>query len=192
MTLFDKALLFAMEKHGGMVRKSETNPYILHPLEAAVIVGTMTSDEEVLSAAVLHDTIEDTNTTFEELKYNFGDRVAELVASETEDRWPELSRADSWHFRKSQSLHDLESSDDIAVKMLWLGDKLSNMRSFYRMWKINGHEIWKMFNQKDPAQQAWYYRTIDILLKELEEFEAWQEYHSLVDTVFADIPYQKQ
>ena len=187
MTLFEEAIRFAAEKHSGMTRKRESIPYILHPMEVATIVGTMTSDEELLSAAMLHDTVEDTDTTMEEIEERFGPRVAALVASETEDKHPELSPEESWRLRKEESLAVLKNAADPGVKVLWLGDKLSNMRSFYRAWKIGGDTIWHSFHQKGPAQQAWYYRSIDDALSELRSYEAWQEYHFFVETVFSKI-----
>ena len=58
-----KAIEFAAMAHDGMVRKKDKTPYILHPLEAAVIVGSMTDDRDVITAAVLHDVVEDTEIT---------------------------------------------------------------------------------------------------------------------------------
>ena len=68
MTLFDDALLFAVEKHSGAVRKKSTLPYIVHPIEVATIAATLTEDPEVLAAAVRHDTVEDTGATAEEIE----------------------------------------------------------------------------------------------------------------------------
>ncbi len=86
-TIFEKAVLFALKAHEGQKRK-DGGVYILHPLETAVIVGTMTNDLEVLAAAVLHDTVEDTPVTMDDIVNNFGKRVAGLVAHETEDKRP--------------------------------------------------------------------------------------------------------
>ncbi len=184
MTEFEEAICFAVEAHSGVTRKRESTPYILHPLEAAVIVGTMTSDSEVLAAAVLHDTVEDTDTTIEEIEARFGLRVAALVASETENKYPGRPKSETWRIRKEEALAELEKASDPGVKLLWLGDKLSNMRSLYRGWKISGDAIWKNFNQRDPAQQAWYYRALTAALSELKGYEAWQELNELVETVF--------
>lgn len=184
MNLLDRAINYATEKHSGDVRKMEGTPYILHPLEVASIVGTITRDEEIIAAAVLHDTVEDTDATLPEIMELFGPRVAELVAGETEDKRPYMLPEASWRIRKEESLEALEKTDDIAEKILWLGDKLSNIRSLYRAWKRYGDGIWENFNQKDPAEQAWYYRTIAQLLSELEDHEAYKEYTRLVNEVF--------
>ena len=79
--IFEKAVAFAMKAHEGQKRK-DGSVYILHPLEDAAIVGTMTTDLEMLAAAVLHDTVEDTPVTAQDILDNFGERVAELVAHE--------------------------------------------------------------------------------------------------------------
>ena len=143
MTLLEQAIIFATERHSGAVRKSEQTPYILHPFEAASIVSTMTSEEAVLAAAVLHDTVEDTPTSIYEIEERFGPRVADLVASETENKRKEQKASSTWRIRKEESLAELRDSKDPAVKILWLGDKLSNMRAFYRAWKKNGDALWE-------------------------------------------------
>ena len=74
--IFERAVIFAVNAHSGMTRKGSRTPYILHPLEAAVIASTLTEDEEVLAACVLHDTLEDTPVAAEELRGDFGERVA--------------------------------------------------------------------------------------------------------------------
>ena len=77
--LLDKAVVFAVRAHSGTERRGKGFPYIVHPLEAVEIVSTMTSDQQLLAAAVLHDTVEDTCVTLEQIRDEFGDRVASLV-----------------------------------------------------------------------------------------------------------------
>ena len=186
MDIFDEALCFAIERHSGQTRKTSDIPYILHPAEVAAIVATMTDDREVLSAAVLHDTVEDTDTTFDEIRERFGRRVELLVMTETEEKRHEQPAAETWELRKEESLIILEKTNDIAVKMLWLGDKLSNMRSFVKEYRRFGDKMWQNFNQKDPEKQAWYYRKIAECLSQLKEYDAYQEYVSLLDYIFKD------
>ena len=179
-----KAIKFAADAHDGMERKKDKVPYILHPLEAAVIVGSMTEDRDVISAAVLHDVVEDTDITIEEIEERFGSRVRALVQSETEDKRAELPPESTWRIRKEESLEELAACGDRDVLILWLGDKLSNMRSFYRIWKTEGDSMWQSFNQKDISQQEWYYTRIAELTSPLKEFTAWQEYNELLKIVF--------
>lgn len=179
-----KAIEFAAKAHDGMERKKDKMPYILHPMEAAVIVGSMTNDKDVICAAVLHDVVEDTDIPIEEIEKNFGSRVRFLVESETEDKRADLPPEETWKIRKEESLIELASYGDRDVLMLWLGDKLSNMRSFYRLWKAEGDGMWQNFHQKDPVQQEWYYSKIAELTSSLSEFSAWQEYNELTKLVF--------
>ena len=184
MELVSEAVAFAVKVHDGMRRKKGALPYILHPMEAAVIVGTMTSDQNLIAAAALHDVVEDAGVTIEEIEEKFGKRVRELVASETEDKRADLPPATTWRIRKEESLEVLKNTDDIGVLMVWIGDKLSNMRSIYRDWKVEGDAMWQRFNQKDAAEQAWYYRSIVDLTKRLSDTSAWLEYKTLTELVF--------
>ena len=184
MELVSEAIAFAVKAHDGMRRKQANIPYILHPMEAAVIASTMTDDQEIIAAAVLHDTVEDAGATLEEIGEKFGKRVQQLVGSETEDKRADLPPADTWRIRKEESLAVLEKTEDMAVLMMWLGDKLSNMRSFYRSWKVEGDAMWQRFNQKDVKEQAWYYRSILRLTERLSDTSAWLEYKTLTELVF--------
>ena len=184
MELASEAIAFAVKAHDGMRRKKGESPYILHPMEAAVIVGTMTDDQNLIAAAALHDVVEDAGVTVEEIEERFGKRVRELVESETEDKRADLPPSDTWRIRKEESLAVLKNTDDIAVLIVWLGDKLANMRSIYRDFKVEGVQMWQRFNQKDVAEQAWYYRSIVTLTERLSDTSAWLEYKTLTELVF--------
>jgi len=187
MTLVEQAIVFAINAHHGMKRKMENVPYILHPLEVVTIAGTMTDNESILAAAALHDTVEDSDTKLEDIEKTFGHRVRELVECETENKRQNLPPEETWYIRKKESLDNLEKSNDIGFKMLWLSDKLANMRSLHRLWRREGNAMWKGFNQDDPSRQAWYYRTVGEIVSDLRDYDAWKEYQYLVDIVFEGV-----
>ncbi len=89
-TLFNRAIQYAVDAHANQLRKGTNIPYIVHPMEAAAIVASMTQDEEILAAAVLHDVIEDTNRTRQDIEKEFGKTVAAYVASESENKLENL------------------------------------------------------------------------------------------------------
>lgn len=184
MDLIDKAILFATEKHSGTVRKIAGTPYILHPFEAAVIIATMTTDENTIAAGLLHDTVEDCGVSLGEIGERFGKRVQELVESETEDKLPQKPAADTWMQRKEDSLRILKDTNDLDIKILWLGDKLSNIRSLYREFCLHGNEIWQGLNQKDQRMHEWYYRKVAEYMPELKDTFAYREYMELLDKLF--------
>lgn len=84
-----KAIQFATKAHEGQVRKYTGEPYIVHPLEVVEIVKTVEHTEEMLMAAVLHDTVEDTDTTIQDIDREFGPVVAQLVSELTDVSKPE-------------------------------------------------------------------------------------------------------
>ena len=134
--MIDDAMEFATKAHEGQFRKGTRRPYIVHPIEVADIVSTMTKDEEVICAAVLHDTIEDcSGITWDVLKLRFGGRVADMVAQESEDK------SLSWEERKGATIRRLKDAP-IEVQMIGLADKLSNMRDIDRDYPVVGDALW--------------------------------------------------
>ncbi|MBQ2963535.1 MAG: bifunctional (p)ppGpp synthetase/guanosine-3',5'-bis(diphosphate) 3'-pyrophosphohydrolase [Clostridia bacterium] len=183
-TLLNRAIAYAVEAHDGQFRKGTQIPYILHPLEAAAVAATMTDDDSVLAAAVLHDVVEDTETTIEKVKELFGEKVAEYVGAESENKRENLSAESTWKIRKKETLIHLKSASK-EIKMITLGDKLSNIRAINRDYKAFGDELWNRFNQKDKNEHCWYYQSIADCLSELEEYTAYQEYCALVENTFS-------
>lgn len=185
MDLIGKALCFAAEKHEGQKRKITGTPYILHPMEVAAIAGTLTNDPEIIAGALLHDTVEDTDTTLEELEDLFGSRVTDYVRAESENKRNDRPAGDTWMIRKQETIDALAACTDRGVKIICLCDKLANMRSFAREYRRSGSAFWENgFHQKDPAKQAWYYRSIAACLRELSNTDAYREYSELVALVF--------
>jgi len=179
--VLNEAIAFAVRAHDGMTRKASGQPYILHPMETAVIVGTMTNDPEVLAAAVLHDVIEDCGVTDDVLVSRFGKRVARLVRAESEDKEPDAQA--SWQKRKLRTVNRMLAANREEM-ILTLADKLSNLRAIDRDLRAQGPAFWQRFNQTNPSMHKWYYSSIGEALRPLQEFDAYQEYLSLLDKVF--------
>ena len=182
MTLFSQAIAFAAQMHSGAFRKGTDIPYIVHPMEAAAIAATITTDDAVLAAAVLHDVIEDCGVSAEELETRFGGVVAGLVLSETQ-----LSIGDpkeTWESRKREGLRAIgEGSRE--VRIIALGDKLSNMRAISRDYHLLGGKLFDRFNQHDPRMHAWYYRSCQALFaQDLADTQAYAEFCMHVENVF--------
>lgn len=181
--LLDRAIVFAVRAHAGTERRGKGFPYIVHPMEAVEIVATMTKDQELLAAAVLHDTVEDTDTTVEQIRTEFGDRIASLVASES-DTMPEgVSEEDSWHARKQAAIDRLARASH-GAKIVALGDKLSNMRAIARDYAQQGDALWNLFHVKDRKEHEWHYRGLAESLRELQDTFAYKEFEQLINQVF--------
>ena len=159
MNMLEEAIVYATIMHQGKVRKFGGRPFILHPMEVAQILSTMTDDMEVIAAGILHDVVEDTDGTLDEIEKRFGERVAHLVHSESEDEYPGEDRSATWQRRKEGSILNLRKSRDIGVKMLWLADKLANLRSLSQTYSEVGDDMWEGLHG-DPERQLWYYKSV--------------------------------
>lgn len=182
--LLDRAIIFAVQAHHNTERRGKGFPYIVHPMEAVEIVSTITSDQELLAAAALHDTIEDTDVTVEDIRREFGDRIADLVHAESDQFTEGVSEEDSWHDRKQAAINRLAATSHDG-KIVALGDKLSNMRAIWRDYQIKGDDLWNIFHVKDKASHEWHYRGLAASLADLSDTFAYQEFVRLIEDVFA-------
>lgn len=178
-----KAFRFAEMAHRGRKRKGNAEPYFVHLMESAGIARTLTSDEEVVAAALLHDVIEDTGFGYEDLEHEFGNRIAELVQAVSEDKMRDRSPEDTWYERKAAAIAKLATAER-DVKIIVLADKLSNIRSTYEEYQKQGDNLWKKFNQKDKQGHAWYYREVLLRLGELSQTTSYEELRETVENVF--------
>jgi (p)ppGpp synthase/HD superfamily hydrolase len=181
--MFQEASEFAAKAHEGQVRKGTKKPYIVHPMEVAEIVAGMTKDEEVIAAAVLHDTIEDcAGVTEEVLRSRFGERVASLVAGESEDK------SKTWEERKGTTIRHLKT-ESRELQMIALADKLSNMRDIDRDYPVLGENLWMQFRMHSKHAIGWYYKGVmEALDGAFHDVPAYQEYCRLVKKHFGDAP----
>ena len=160
MNKLEEAIIYATIMYQGKIRKIKPVPFILHPLEVAHILSTMTDDQEIIAAGILHDIVEDTDGTLGEIEKRFGERVAYLVSSESEEKYPDEAPDVTWKRRKEESLQVLKNSHDTGVQMLWLADKLANIRSLSGAYSEKGEALWSELHQSDPKMQCWYYRSV--------------------------------
>lgn len=152
LTLILKALTFAAEKHRHQ-RQDDTaaSPYINHPIALVnLLIEVGITDSKVICAALLHDTLEDTNTTYAELKQNFGQKISDIVWEVTDDK--SLTDAER---RRIQVAHAKTASK--RAKLVKLADKTCNLRDI-----INTPPVgWNIKRQRDYFD--WALEVIDAL-----------------------------
>lgn len=175
--LFDKAVKFAVDAHAEIERRGKGYPYILHPMEAAGIVASITTDPEMLAAAILHDTVEDTDVTIEQIRQEFGERVATLVYNETSH----LPHGLPWRDRK-QAQADQIASAPRDSKVVALGDKLSNLRTIAADYRLIGDQLWQRFHAPGGKEDVlWYYTILADALRDLADTPPYEEYRRLLE-----------
>ncbi|MFS0781824.1 HD domain-containing protein [Bacillus sp. 1P06AnD] len=177
MDRVNNALTFATNAHAGQTRKNSSEPYIEHPKRVSFILKQANLDEDIVIAGLLHDTVEDTPVTIEDIQAAFGDRVAEIVASHTENK------ALSWEERKKHTIETVKAAP-MEIKALIVADKLDNIRSLVEQYGSLGENMWKAF-KRGPDKQAWYNRSVADAIKEVDNPPAFfTEYRDLVAEFF--------
>lgn len=157
--LIEKAMQFAAIKHEGQMRKGTNIPYIIHPFGVALILQKAKQRDEVIAAGLLHDTLEDTNTTEAELCEHFGEEVLKLVQAASE---PDKSL--SWEERKNHTIQSLPHRSNEEITLI-VADKLHNLRSIQEDVEREEDQLWSRFN-RGKRDQSWYYMSILHALKE--------------------------
>ena len=183
-SLVDKAIKFAVDAHADTERRGKGLPYVIHVLEALEIASTMTADQEILAAAALHDTIEDTGVTEKDLRREFGDRVASLVVWESDEAVEGCSETDSWRSRKQAGIERLAKAP-LDAKIVAMGDKLSNMRAISRDYREIGDRLWDRFHAPGGKDDhRWRYMALAEAFRGLEDTEAYKEFVRLIHETF--------
>jgi (p)ppGpp synthase/HD superfamily hydrolase len=148
-----KAIEFAARAHSGQYRKGTKLPYIVHPLGVAKILIEYGSPEHVIIAGILHDTVEDTPATLEEIKQIFGWNIADLVEAASEP-----DKSDTWENRKEHTIGMLKTLSKEAA-ILVLADKLDNIRAISADYERYGEDLWRRF-KRPREKQKWYYECL--------------------------------
>ena len=181
MNIIERAINFAAIAHADQTRKGTNMPYITHPFAVGMILQKIQCTDDVIAAGILHDTIEDTPVTFEELAEVFGQRVAELVLSASE-----RDKSLTWFERKQQTIDQLNNAGLEEIQVI-TADKLHNIESIRADIETHGDHIWDRFN-RGKADQHWYYSSIvKTLLPRKSECELIEELEREVIAVFGTI-----
>ncbi len=157
--LVESALHYAARAHRLQVRKGSDVPYIVHPLGVMLILlEAGERDPQVLAAALLHDTVEDTGVTLAELTQHFGAEVAAIVAGCSEP-----DKNDTWEARKAHTVAHLRTAPH-PVLLVAAADKLHNLRSIQADHAVLGETVWDKF-KRGRDQTGWYYRAVTTSLQ---------------------------
>lgn len=151
----ERAIALALGAHGAQTRKGDhTTPYIVHPVTVALILSRYSDDEDTIIAGLLHDTLEDTDLTEEEIEREFGPKVLGMVKDVTEPRLPGLS----WDTRKVRYLRHLGTAPHGSL-LVASADKIANLISMVAAHAAHGDALWERFNAP-PAEKLGFYRRV--------------------------------
>lgn len=182
MNLVEKAKDFAEQAHTGQVRKLTGMPMFEHLVRVAEILQDAGLPDEVVAAGYLHDTVEDTDVTPEDILNTFGEKVAFIVAGHTEDK------SKSWEERKQHTIDELaDPNTPLSIRALIIADRLDNLKSLQSGVEENGEDVWAKF-KRGRDKQAWYFKeclnNMKVGLKEEEVPAFFYEYEKVVEDFF--------
>jgi (p)ppGpp synthase/HD superfamily hydrolase len=154
-----QALQFAARRHHGQMRlETEPLPYITHPVSVALLLADADANEDTIIAGLLHDVIEDTSTTAEEITAAFGEKVTDYVLSVTEPKVGEDGERLTWKGRKETYLAQLALADQEAV-LVSLADKIDNMETKLEAVAREGADFHTRWSQK-PEEYIWFHGAV--------------------------------
>jgi len=177
MDVIEKALQIAAKAHVKQRRKGSDIPYIVHPVAVGMILMKAGYNETLIAAGILHDTVEDTDLSLQDIEQEFGSKIAEIVGGCSE---PDKSL--TWDLRKTHTIEYLKNAPN-DIRAVACADKLHNIRSITDDYKRIGNEIWSKFNA-GKEKQEWYYTQIVESLRYQNSFPLVEELEEAVHQLF--------
>lgn len=170
----EEAIRFASKMHNGQQRiDTETLPYVSHVFAVAVITSNYTSDENTVIAAMLHDVLEDTEATEEEVSTRFGHTVLSYVKAVSEHK------TSDWTESKKAYLAQLRAAPTEAM-LISVADKMHNISSRLHLMKQVGRKIFLQWSHT-PEEYHWYHAAVCELAKEQLQGEIVEDFAELIE-----------
>lgn len=176
--MYEKALIFAIDAHKNQKRK-DGKPYIAHPVSVAIELAKNSADDDLICAGLLHDVIEDTAFSYDEIERIFGSEISQLILCDTENK--KLP----WEERKQATIDFLRETDNRRAQMLICADKLANLRDIEAMTAEKGGEAWNVFKRGRQQQKQLYFKLIEAL-KPIEDLNMYKELKQTALALFAE------
>ena len=157
LSLIEKAIRIIVTAHANQKRKNDGSPYVVHPLMVAIKLMKYNFSDEVIAAALVHDILEDTDISEQELRDNLGNGVVDLVKMVTNDNFL------SWEDKKNKYIETVRNGSEEA-KAISIADKIHNAENFLFTYNQIGSEIWKKFS-RGKEKKMWFEEEILKCLK---------------------------
>ena len=179
LELIDYAIYFATKAHNGQKRKSDKEvDMIFHPYTVAMMIQRVGGSDEAVIAGLLHDVVEDTKYTLEDIVNEFGEKIANIVNEVSEKK--ELP----WDERKQEAIDRIKTAS-FDGKLVECADKVSNLETMYNLYEEIGEELWNSFN-KPKEKQKWYYTEMykAVIENTTEDNNLFKRYKEVLEKLF--------
>ncbi len=160
--IVEKAIYFATKAHTNQRRLRDDIEFIIHPYTVAMMVKDLGLDEKYVIGALLHDVIEDTSYTYDDIEKEFSKEIADIVLKVTEDK-----SIKDWKTKKEEFINRFKTEEDENIILIEICDKLHNLLFDYEKFKKYGKDI---FNKGHSYEKnIWFYNTMyDVLSKKTD------------------------
>ncbi len=182
MNIKEKALKYAIEAHKGQYRKSEKDkPMIIHPISVGMLLEEYNYDDNVICAGYLHDVVEDTPHTFQDIENEFGKDIASLVYNASE---PDKSL--SWEERKIHTIETIKTAS-LRSKVIVCADKINNLEDLMIHFFKTGKKDFSFF-KRGEEKQKWYYTSIyeSLITNENPNLPIFKRLRKILDILFEE------
>ncbi|MDP3958184.1 MAG: HD domain-containing protein [bacterium] len=172
VSLIETAARIAIEAHASQKRKDDDSPYIAHPFMVAMKLLKNGFPDEVVAAALVHDVLEDTKTTEEDLKKDLGERILNIVKTLSEDK------SLPWEERKKKYIESVRNGSKEA-KAVSISDKIHNAEGVLAAYELEGPKMWRHFSRGKDSK-LWFEEECLKMFKETFPHKMVDEYGALV------------
>ncbi len=179
MDLIDYAIYFATRAHNGQKRKTDNNvDMIFHPFTVGMILQRSGANTNCVIAGILHDVVEDTKYTIEDIEKEFGIEIRNIVQEVSENKQLE------WKQRKQEAI-DVIKNASIEGKLVECADKISNLECLYELYREQGEKVWDSFN-KPKEEQKWYYTNMydAVIANTNQKYQLFDRYKQVLQKLF--------
>ncbi len=170
--LIEQAAKIAIQAHAGQMRKDDAVPYIIHPFMVALLLTQHGFSEVYVAAALVHDVLEDTPVTEDELRTALGSEVLAIVLDVSEDKTL------PWEERKRHYIESVRQGSE-GAKAVSLGDKIHNLRSLLSAYEQQGPALWKKFN-RGREEKVWFENEMLAMFQATWHHPMIEEYEALI------------
>lgn len=178
MNKVEKAIYFATKAHMGQKRKTENIDMIFHPMTVGFMLKDNNMKDECIIAGLLHDVIEDTKYTKQDVINEFGIEICNIVEEVSEDK-----SIKDWKKRKTQAIEKIKKAS-FNGKMVECADKIHNLETLYEIYLKEGEKVWENFNSTKEEQKWYYTQMYNAVILNTNTNELIKRYKIILNKVF--------
>ena len=181
MNKVEEAIYFATKAHMGQKRKTENIDMIFHPMTVGYMLKENGMKDECIIAGLLHDVVEDTKYTKQDVIENFGEEVFKIVEEVSEDK-----SIKDWKERKNQAIEKIKNAS-FSGKMVECADKVHNLETLYDLYLKEGPKVWNSFNTTKEEQKWYYTEMYNAVILNTNTNELMERYKTILNKVFKEV-----